>query len=171
MQLSDPELLTAGHILSEFDCGKPALNDWLRTYALVNQAKGFTRVIVVHTDFRVVGFYGLAPTAVPPHVLSRSVRTGRPPDPVPCILLGQMAVDVKWAGHGIGSGLLKDVLHRCVAGAAAIGGRAVIVRAIDADAERYWQRRGFQSARDDPSTLFRSIADISDWIGASYSEP
>jgi hypothetical protein len=42
----------------------------------------------------------------------------------------------------------------------------VIVRAIDADAERYWQSCGFQPAKDDPSTLFRSIADIAGWLDA-----
>ena len=42
-----PEPLTADHDLTDFDCGKPALNEWLRTYALTNQAKGFTRVMVL----------------------------------------------------------------------------------------------------------------------------
>jgi GNAT superfamily N-acetyltransferase len=159
--LSEPVLLTSSHEISEFDCGKAALNDWLRNYALANQEKGFTRVVVVHSEMRVVGFYGLAPTAVPPNALSRKVRTGRPPDPVPCILLGQLAVDRNWMGHGIGSGLLQDAMRRCLSAAATIGGRAVIVRAIDADAERFWTSRGFQLAKAGSSTLFRSIDDIS----------
>jgi GNAT superfamily N-acetyltransferase len=157
---SEPAPLEGGHDVSEFDCGKPALNDWLRTYALANQEKGFTRVLVVHAGMRVIGFYGLAPTAVPPNLLSRKVRTGRPPDPVPCILLGQLAVDRGWSGKGIGSGLLTDAMRRCLSGAATIGGRAVIVRAIDSDAERFWLGRGFQQARGDRSTFFRSIDDI-----------
>jgi GNAT superfamily N-acetyltransferase len=158
--LSEPALLTGSHEVSEFDCGKAPLNDWLRTYALPNQEKGFTRVVVVHSEMRVVGFYGLAPTAVPPSLLSRKVRTGRPPDPIPCILLGQLAVDRSCMGHGIGSGLLEDAMRRCLSGVAVIGGRAVIVRAIDADAERFWAGRGFQPAKADSSTLFRSVDDI-----------
>lgn len=155
-----PEPLTADHDVSVFDCGKPALNDWLRTYALGNQTKGFTRVMVACEGSRVVGFYGLAPTAVPPTLLSRSVRTGRPPDPVPCILFGQLAVDRAYAGQGIGSGLLRHALERCVAASEAIGGRAVIVRAIDRDAEAYWQAGGFVPSASDSSILFRGMADV-----------
>jgi hypothetical protein len=81
------------------------LNDWLSAHALANQTKGFTGAIVVCDAARVVGFYGLAPTAVPPAVLSRRLRTGRPPDPIPSILFGQLAVDRAYAGRGIGSPL------------------------------------------------------------------
>ncbi|TIW06199.1 MAG: GCN5 family acetyltransferase [Mesorhizobium sp.] len=35
----------------------------------------------------------------------------------------------------------------------------MVVRAIDADAERYWQSWGFIPARDNPSVLMRSIQD------------
>ena len=44
MALSAPELLTAAHDLSRFDCGKTSLNDWLHRRALPNQEKGFTVV-------------------------------------------------------------------------------------------------------------------------------
>jgi GNAT superfamily N-acetyltransferase len=159
-----PESLQAGHDCSDFDCGKPALNDWLRNHAPANQAKGFTRAIVVCDGQHVIGFYGLAPTAVPPPVLSRALRTGRHPDPIPAILLGQFAVDRPYAGRGIGSALLHHALTRAVAGAEAIGGRALIVRAIDEEAERYWQSNGFIPAKDDPSLLFRAVADIADWL-------
>ncbi|MGF6227017.1 GNAT superfamily N-acetyltransferase [Inquilinus ginsengisoli] len=160
MPLSAPEPLTAVHDLSEFSCGKPGLDHWLRTRALANQEKGFTAVMVVHEAGRVVGYYGLAPTAVVPNLLPRSIRTGQPPDPVPCLLLGQLATDTGWAGRGIGTGLLKHALERCVAAAALIGGRALMVRAIDDEAAAFWRRRGFLPSRDDPLVLFRSIADI-----------
>ncbi len=160
MALSAPELLTAAHDVSEFSCGKPTLDHWLKTRALSNQQKGFTAVLVVHEAGRVVGYYGLAPTAVVPSVLPRSIRTGQPPDPVPCLLLGQLATDTGWAGQGIGTGLVKHALQRCVQAANLVGGRALMVNAIDDEAARFWQRRGFLPSRDDPLVLFRSIADI-----------
>ena len=164
MTISVPELLSALHDLADFDCGKPALNDWLRNYALSNQKYGFTRVLVVHENLKVLGFYGLAPSSVQPAMLSRSLRTGRPPDPVPCILLGQLAVDMRHARRGIGSSLLRDALLRCVAAAQAIGGRAVIVRAIDKAAEDYWRANGFVAAKNDPATLFCSVEAIAAWL-------
>jgi GNAT superfamily N-acetyltransferase len=160
LPLSSPELLTADHELSEFTCGKPALDRWLKTRALFNQEKGFTAVMVVHEARRVVGYYGLAPTAVVPNGLPRAIRTGQPPDPVPCLLLGQLATDIAWAGRDIGTGLIKHALERCVTAAALVGGRALLVNAVDAEAAAFWRRRGFAPSRDDPLVLFRSIAAI-----------
>lgn len=160
MALSAPELLSDAHDLSQFSCGKPSLDNWLRSRALSNQQKGFTVVMVVHDAGRVVGYYGLAPTAVVPASLPRSVRTGQPPDPVPCLLLGQLATDLNWLGKGIGTGLLKHALQRCVEGAALIGGRALIVNAVDDEAASFWRRRGFLPSKDDPMVLSRSILDI-----------
>ena len=160
MSLSAPELLTESHDVSHFSCGKPAHDHWLKARALSNQQRGFAVVMVVHEAGRVVGFYGLAPTAVAASSLPRSVRTGQPPEQVPCLLLAQLATDVGWAGRGVGSGLLKHALIRCVEGAKLVGGRALLVRAIDADAAGYWKRMGFLPTKDDPFMLFRSMADI-----------
>lgn len=114
----------------------------------------------MHDAARVVGYYGLAPTAVIPSVLPRSIRTGQPPNPVPCLLLGQLATDAAFAGRGIGTALLQHALIRSVAGARLIGGRALIVNALDEEAADFWRRRGFLPSKDDPFVLFRSIPDI-----------
>lgn len=167
MAVVGPEPLTAAHDVSEFSCGKPSLDRWLKTRALSNQEKGFTAVLVVHDSNRVVGYYGLAPTAVVPATLPRSIRTGQPPDPVPCLLLGQLATDLSWIGKGIGTGLLKHALQRCVSAARLIGGRALVVNAVDDEAAEFWKRRGFIPSKDDPLVLFRSIADIAKAIEAS----
>jgi GNAT superfamily N-acetyltransferase len=146
--------------VSQFSCGKPALDHWLKTRALANQERGFTVVMVVHEAERVVGYYGLAPTAVVPTTLPRSIKTGQPPNPVPCLLLGQLATDRAWTAQGIGTSLLQDALRRAVAGARLIGGRALVVKAIDRETADFWKRRGFLPSRDDPLTFFRSLPDI-----------
>jgi GNAT superfamily N-acetyltransferase len=158
--LSTPEPLTDEHDVSAFSCGKPVLDRWLKTRALSNQQRGFTAVMVVHDAGRVVAYYGLAPTAIVPSALPRSIRTGQPPDPVPCLLLAQLAVDQAWTRKGVGTGLVKHALTRCVEAARLIGGRALIVNAVDEEAAAFWRRRGFIPSRDDPLVLFRSIADI-----------
>lgn len=165
MALSAPEFITAAHDVAPFACGKPALDRWLKQRALSNHEKGFTAVTVVHQARRVVGYYGLAPTTVLPDVLPRSIRGGQPPDPVPCLLLGQLATDAGWSGQGIGSGLLKHALLRCVEASKLIGGRAVVVQAVDAEASAYWQRRGFVPSQDDPRVLFCAIARIGASLG------
>jgi GNAT superfamily N-acetyltransferase len=167
VSVSSPELLTEAHDVSQFSCGKPSLDRWLRTRALSNQRKGFTVVMVVHEAGRVVGYYGLAPTAVVPSVLPRSMRTGQPPDLLPCLLLGQLATDTGWSRRGIASGLLKHALGRCVDAARLVGGRAVLVNAVDEEAAAWWRERGFLTTQDDPLLLFRSLADIAASVQAA----
>lgn len=125
--------------------------------------------MVVHDAGRVVGYYGLAPTAIVPTAMPRSIRTGQPPDPIPCLLLGQLATDTEWAGRGIGSGLLKHALERCIEAAKLVGGRALVVNAVDGEAATFWQRRGFLPSKDDPMILFRSIGDIAASLAAAQS--
>jgi len=62
--------------------------------------------------------------------------------------------DKDWAGQGIASGLLQHALIRCVAGARLIGGRALVVNALDEVAAKFWRRRGFLPSKDDPLILF-----------------
>ena len=76
--------LTAEHDIAEFQCTKPALDHWLKSRALRNQEKGFTVVMVTCDGNRVVGYYGLAPTAVarvPCPVATH--RTATRPDSLP----------------------------------------------------------------------------------------
>lgn len=160
MALSAPELIGPEHDVSTFACGKPALDHWLKTRGLSNHQRGFTAVTVVCEGKRAVGYYGVAPTAVAPTILPRAIRTGQPPDPVPCLLLGQLATDLQWAGQGVGTGLLRHALDRCIAASRLIGGRALLVKAVDADAAAFWLRRGFLATKDDEFLFVRSIASL-----------
>ena len=166
-RIEGPETLSQRHDVSAFACGHEALDRWLHLRALSNQQKGFTAVVVVHVAARVVGFYGLSPTAVLPARLPRAIRTGQPPDPVPCLLLGQLATDARCAGRGVGTGLVRHALQRSVAAARLVGGRALVVHAVDEAAASFWRRRGFVPSRDDPQVLFRSMADVAASLAAA----
>jgi GNAT superfamily N-acetyltransferase len=142
--LSQVELLSSDHNVSQFDCGKHAsLTDWLKRFARMNQASGDTRTYVIHRNHRVAGYYSLAPGSV-----SRKEATARAskaaPDPIPIVLLARLALDQREQGQGLGSALLKDALQRAYAGAEIIGGRAILVHAIDADAAVFYRKYGFE---------------------------
>jgi hypothetical protein len=77
--LSAPEAIAARHEVGAFSCGKPALDDWLKTRAFANQRNGFAVVMVVHDENRVAGFYALAPTAVLPARCRGRYGPGNPP--------------------------------------------------------------------------------------------
>jgi hypothetical protein len=51
LTISSPELLTAVHDLTEFYCGKPTLDRWLKTRALSNQEKGFRTLRTITATF------------------------------------------------------------------------------------------------------------------------
>lgn len=74
---------------------------------------------------------------------------------------------MNWSGLGIGTGLLKHALQRCIQAASLIGGRALIVNAVDEEAAAFWARRGFRQSKDEPLVLFRSITDIAASVHAS----
>ena len=155
-----PEPISEIHITEDFDCGKSVLNNWLKVRALSNHRNNFIAVMVIHENFKVRGFYGLAPTAIVPTALPRNIRTGQPPDPIPCLLLGQMAVDISCKGSGLGTGLLKHAMLRSLNAAKLVGGRALLVNAVDDEAAAFWLRRGFLPTRDNPMVMFRAMADV-----------
>lgn len=158
--LSRPRLLDETHVVDGFDCGKEALNRWLRQHALANQKANYTKVMVVASGVDVVGFYGLAMSSVHRGDAPKKIRPRPAPKEIPCLLLGQLAVDRRWHGRGIGMGLLKDALIRATRIAGEAGMRAVVVNALDEDAGKFWTGAGFIATRDDPQTYFRSIEDI-----------
>ena len=59
MALEAPQALDASHRLDEFNCGKPALNDWLTRYARQAQASGSAKTYVIAEDARIAGYFSL----------------------------------------------------------------------------------------------------------------
>ena len=141
--LGPPEPLAPRHDISQFSSGVPTLDAWLRGEARLNEARGGARTYVACDGDRVAGFYSLAASAMERRRLPS--RVGRDiPDPVPVILLGQLAVDAAWRGGGLGSDLLIDAVARSLAGGGVVGARAVAVQAIDDRALAYYERFGFR---------------------------
>jgi len=158
--LSAVELLASKHDLTEFDCGKHlSLTQWLKRLARMNQASGDTRTYVVHRELTVVGYYSLAPGNI-----SRKEATVRAsksaPEPIPIVLLARLAVDKREQRQGLGPALLKDALQRAYAGAEIIGGRAILVHAIDAEAAMFYRKYGFESCPGLDSHLMLLMKDV-----------
>ena len=159
-QITDPQPIGARHDVSRFRSGVPGLDAWLRGKARLNEAKGGARTYVACDGDRVVGFYSLAASSVEKRRVSS--RVGRSmPEPIPVILLGQLAVDTGYRGQGLGSDLLVDAAKRALSAADVIGARAIVVQAIDDDAKAFYQRFGFRPFSErEPLMLVLRFAEL-----------
>jgi len=82
------------------------------------------------------------------------------PDPIPVVVLGRLAVDLAYQGHGIGRALIRDAGRRITHAAEAIGLRGLIVHAISEEAKVFYKRMGFDPSPLDPMTLMVTLGDL-----------
>jgi GNAT superfamily N-acetyltransferase len=149
------------HDRSAFDCGEPELNAWLQRHALDAARSGSARIFVaVDQAGRVVGYYAVAAQSVVPRGAPQRLGKGMPRHPIPVVLLARLAVDRGFRGRGLGSGLLKNALLRCLNAAAEVGVRAVIVDAKNADARRFYRHFNFEAFAEDANRLFLLVKDL-----------
>ena len=162
--LSDPEPLTPEHELSAFDCGEPALNEWLRQRALNNESR-FSCAYVVCEDKKVVAYYCIAAGAVQRSTAPGKVRRNAP-DAIPVSVIGRLAVSRDHAGKGLGADLLSDALRRIATASRSIGIAAVLVHAKDVNAKRFYMKCAeFIEYPEDSRTLFLPIETVAAAIG------
>lgn len=153
-----PVPLSATHDFTDFDCGVPILNDWLKRRALANQLSGASRTFVVTDDAgQVLGYYALAAGAVAHHDATGSIRRNMP-DPIPVMVVGRLAVDRRAQGMRLGGALLKDVLQRTLNVAQHAGVRALLVHALDESARQFYEHYGFQRSPSQPLLLMLRLA-------------
>lgn len=158
--LNQPILLTKDHDRNSFHCGVPALNDYLKKYALQNQNKYAARTYVATRGTRIVGYYSLAYGSVSLEEAPQTIKAGLPRHPIPVILLARLAVDSNEQGRGLGAGLLKDALLRTIQASEIAGLRAMLVHAKDNSAKRFYEKFGFKPSPIDAYHLFLKLSDI-----------
>jgi GNAT superfamily N-acetyltransferase len=158
--LSAVERLSKEHILSEFNCGKPALDDWLKRFSLANQQNDSARTFVVHCAKRVVGYYSLAAGSVRREESPQRIPKGLAKHPIGIILLARLAVDHTERATGLGRLLLRDALLRCASASEAIGARAVLVHATDEETVSFYRKFGFEASPLDPRQLMLLMKDL-----------
>lgn len=153
LKLSAPQPLAATHRLGDFECGEPALDEWLKRRAMNNQLTGASRTFVVVDEAnRVRGFYAMAAGAVSHRLATSSIRRNRP-DPVPVLVLGRLAVDTQVQGIKLGAAMLQDAVNRAITVSQNTGVRALLVHALNERAKQFYKHYGFQESPQHPMTL------------------
>ncbi len=159
-----PPPLGPDHDLTNFACGRPSLDDWLRSRALKNQISGASRTYIVCEKGAVVAYYCLATGAVDSRQAPGKVRRNMP-DPIPAMVLGRLAVDTSLQGQGVGRALLKDAILRTLQAAEIAGIRCLLVHALDEPAAEFYRRNGFLDSPVDPLTLMLPLATARKAVG------
>lgn len=148
-----------------FDCGQPALNQYLQRFALVNQKSNTAQTYVSCHAGIVAGFYSLAVGSVTPLEASPRMLKGMAQHPVPLMILARLAVDLAHQDKGLGKALLKDALLRTAQAADIAGIRALVVHAKDESAKQWYLNWEFEPSPSDPFHLFLLMKDIKTMLG------
>jgi len=166
-RFSGPVLLERTHDLAEFDCGNEPLNTFLQRHALANQANGSARTFVALVENRVVGYYSLAVGAIEHGEAPERMAKGLARHPIPVLLMARFAVDNGYQGRGLGKGLFKDALQRCIGVSKQAGVRALMTHAKDEDAKRFYIRFGMLECPTNPLHLYLLMKDVERFLAGS----
>ena len=159
MTLTAPQPINDAHEIGLFDCGVPALDDWLKRRARGNQASGASRTYVVCEQRRVVAYYALAAGGVDIDAAPGRVRRNMP-DPVPISVLGRLAIERTYQKRGLGRVLMQDASKRVLQAADIIGIRGIVVHAISTEAKAFYLALGFEASPLQSMTFMATLADL-----------
>ena len=143
-----------------FDCGEPALNQFLQRFALVNQSANSAQTYICSLGDSVVGFYSLAVGSVDPQAAPPRASKGLARHPVPVMILARLAVDRDHQRKRLGQALLRDALLRTAQAADIAGIRWLLVHAKDDAARRWYLSWEFEPSPTDAYHLFLMIKDL-----------
>lgn len=157
-----PRPLAADDDTTSFDCGRDALNHWFRRHAWRNQELGVSRTTVIcHAQVAsIAGYVSLSTAQVERAWLPKAQQRNRP-DPLPAILLGQLAVDLRWQGQGLARSLMLHALTTAVRLSSEVGCFCVLTHRLDDDVRALHAAFGFEDLPFDPArSMAVRIADL-----------
>jgi GNAT superfamily N-acetyltransferase len=154
--LTPPRPLAADDDISTFDCGRESLNRWFQRRAWPNQQAGVSRTSVVCDPQSgiIVGYVSLSAAQIERGWLAKSQQRNRP-DPIPALLLGQLAIDRRYQGQGYARSLMLFALTTAVRFSREIGCFCVFTHPLDDGVRAFYRSFGFEELSFDPA---RSMA-------------
>lgn len=166
MNPQQPRPIEATDNTTDFDSGEESLDRYLADRALTNHLADLGRCYVcVDSDTdKVLGYYTLSAVAVEHADLPGKVRRNAP-NPVPAVLIGRLAIDVKAQGSGLGRFLVRDAILSTLAAADRIGVRILLVHALHEQAATFYEKLGFKRSPTDPLHLYLLLADARKSLG------
>jgi predicted N-acetyltransferase YhbS len=150
---------------SSFNCGKPDLDDWLKTKAGQQERANNTRTFLAIDESKVVGYHATTAYRLGLDEAAEMYGIGKRTYPIPAVLLARLAVDTGFQGSGIGSKLLVHALSQIAEASRHVGFEVVVVHAIDRDAVTFYAQRGFTQFEDHDLHLFMPVKNLLATLG------
>ena len=148
---------TNHHDRDAFDCGEPALNEYLQKTARQHLKKGIanTYVLVNQSESqRILGFFTLSFLEVDLSEVPEKYGKKLPRLHLPAVKLGRLAVDKSCQGKNYGRLLLVDAMRRVAAAIRNTAGVVgLFVDAKNQNVAAFYEKFGFIPLRDNPFSL------------------
>jgi predicted N-acetyltransferase YhbS len=150
-RLSAPRPLAETDNRLNFDCGRESLNQWFQRHAWRNQLSSATRTSIMceATTGDIAGYVSLSAAQIERAHLPKSAQRNQP-DPVPALLLGQLAVDHRFQRRGVARSLMYFALSTAVRFSKDIGCFCVLTHPLDEGVRAFYRRFGFADLPFDP---------------------
>ncbi|MDX9698769.1 MAG: GNAT family N-acetyltransferase [Rhodocyclaceae bacterium] len=151
---------------SGFDCGTPALNQYLAQQAAQHEARNVTRTTCAEIGGTLAGYYALTNATVDVRALSPAVikKYRLPTHLLPVIRLARLAVDRRFQGQGLGQTLLIDAMSKVMRAAELSGCIGLVVDAKDNRAAGFYEGFGFRRAPENGLLLFMPLPEIQELL-------
>jgi len=144
------------HNRSDFDCGVPSLNDYLKFTARQHMDKGYAQVWAAVSESgssQIIGYYTLSTSAIMPEQMP-----GKPSiNKIPVVLLGRLAVDNRYKGQKIGVRLLFHAQKSALLLSRNVGIYALVVDALAEKAAASYRKYDFEELTTGPLHLYKTI--------------
>jgi GNAT superfamily N-acetyltransferase len=145
------------HDRDNFDCGEPALNQYLQKTASQHLKKGIanTYVLVDRAESqKILGFFTLSFLEVDLSEVPEKYGKKLPRSHLPAVKLGRLAIDKSCQGKNYGRLLLVDAMRRvanAIRNTAGVVG--LFVDAKNPNVAAFYEKFGFIPLRDNPFSL------------------
>ena len=157
--LEEQDFNASAHDRSSFSCGVPILDDYISQIAAQHRKKNIAAVRVLvdrSAPTLMMGYYTLSAATVEARELGNT--KGLPRHAIPCILLGRLAVDLRYQGNGVGGVLLAKAIVRSQQAIELVAAHALLVDAKDVTAAHFYKHFGFELCTDDPRRMYLKLA-------------
>jgi predicted GNAT family N-acyltransferase len=157
------EPIAKKHDRASFDCGEPALNDFLRHNARQSHDKGTAKTFLAISSSNqktILGYYSLCSASLEYARTSATIRKQLARHDVPAFRLGRLAVDRSVQGKGLGGQLILAAGRRCLLAAVEVGGVAILIDAKSERVAKWYASYGAVPLADAPLLLLLPLATI-----------